>query len=85
MMMDFSIPAKTRVMPQFWCDGCNQQTWMLTLDEAAKIWADAKSSTLHLSDAGNGRDQKETPQLHIHTEAQMICLKSLFPNAFSFH
>ncbi len=74
-----ALATNTRVIPQHWCTPCGKQTWVVTFEEAFEIWAGGALRS------GQPKEEFHITELHqvqTATGARLICLHSLFPNAF---
>jgi len=69
----------TRVVPQHWCAQCRKQTWVIAFEEAFEIWAAGSQGA---SQTGSQFQSTELHQVKLASGEEMICLPSLFPNAF---
>jgi hypothetical protein len=71
--------ATTRVIPQHWCAQCGKQTWVVSFEEAYEIWAGGSQAA---SQTKSEFQMTELHQVKAGSDAKLICLHSLFPNAF---
>jgi hypothetical protein len=78
---NFETTETTRVIPQQWCSECAKQTWVVSFEEAFEIWAAGSQAA---SQSNNKFQLTELHQVQTVSGAKLICLHSLFPNAFSF-
>jgi hypothetical protein len=71
--------ATTRVIPQLWCAQCGKQTWAISFEEAFEIWAGGSQAARQTK---SEFQMTELHQVKTGSDTNLICLHSLFPNAF---